>query len=203
MGINSLKCYNLREVIKYQQKDSFGGHVKQNNKMRTKDITYIALGIAALICGGIAIYQVSSFVAIPGVKYILLAPYLSMIMFVLISKIRVKHSVFVIGLPFGLIMLLMNFFMMLAIIMTSILTELSLLVVRKPNSRAFAGAVFFSGYTGASSLLISKFAIGGIFEQIPFNWIFFTTLMCLGFGIIGALLGQKILRYINRYHKSL
>ena len=177
--------------------------MKQINKMRTKDITYIALGIAALICGGIAIYQVSSFVAIPGVKYILLAPYLSMIMYVLISKIKVKHAVFVIGVPFGLIMVLMNVFMMVAIIMTSFLTEVSLLGVRKPEKRAVMGAIFFSGYTGLSSLLISKYAIGGIFEQIPLNWILFTTILCISFGIIGALMGRKILRYINRYHKSL
>lgn len=172
----------------------------KNNKIRTKDLTYIAIGIAALITGGIAIYQISTVIAIPGVKYIFMAPYLSLIMYILMSKIKIKNSIFFIGTVFGLIMMSMNLFMSISIILTSILTQISILVIKNQKQKAFIGATLFSGYAGLCALLISKYAIGGVFEQIPIKWIFTTSIICILFGYIGSRLGQRMFKYISSYN---
>lgn len=174
--------------------------MKQNRSLRTKDMTYIGIGLAALIGGGIVIYQISSIFAVPGVKYMLMAPYLSIIMYVLMSKVEVRYPALVIGTTFGLIMMLMNVFMTVSIILTSILTEVSLMGMRPSLKKRFIGAAFFSGYSGLTALLISKYAIGGVFEYIPLKWIGAVALICTLLGMAGAQLGQRIMKYVSLYH---
>ena len=174
--------------------------MKHKKSIQTRDMTYIALGIAALISGGFIIYQASLFIAMPGVKYILMAPYLSMIMYILTAKVSVRFPVLTIGTIFGLIMMFMNLFMVAAILMTSVLTEVSTFYMGRKESRNFIGAVLFSTYTGLSALVISKYAIGGVFASMPIEWIAYTAILCSVFGFAGTKLGQKILRYVNLYH---
>lgn len=176
--------------------------MKKNSEMKTRDLAYIGLGITALITGGIVIYQISSVIAIPGVKYILMAPYLSMIMYILMSKINVPHSILVIGSVFGLLMMAMNIFMTIAIISTSVLAELSVIMIHKAKTKAYIGSILFSGYTGVSALTISKYFIGGVFEEISINWIILTGFICVIFGYFGTKLGRKILKYVNLYDYS-
>lgn len=174
--------------------------MKEKNNIKTTDITYIAIGLAAIIIGGMIIYQVSSVVAIPGVKYILMAPYLSMIIYILMSKIQARNSAFLIGTAFGFIMVLINIFMGISIIVTAILTEISIIAIKKSNVRCFVGSILFSMYAGMSALIISKYMIGGVFAEISLKWIVITGAVCFLFGYAGAKLGKRIMTYINLYH---
>lgn len=171
--------------------------MKESNNIKTREMTYIAAGIAALISGGVVIYQISSFFVIPGMKYILMAPYLSMIMYILSSKIRLEHSLLWIGTVFGCIMVAMNLFMTISIVTTAVLTEISIWPIRKLESRCFVGSILFSGYAGLAALLISKYFIGGVFDIITPNGIAITTTICLIFGYAGAKLGQKIQSFMR------
>lgn len=175
--------------------------MREDNQIKTKDMTYIAAGIAALISGGILIYQISSIFVIPGVKYIFMAPYLSLIIYILMSKIKLKHSVLWIGGVFGFVMIAMNVFMTISIVSTAILTELSILFIQKSNIKCILGATLFSGYAGLCGLIISKYFVGQVFAEISLTSIVMTTLICSLFGFVGGKLGQRILIYIYRGHK--
>lgn len=170
----------------------------RNSDSITKEITYIALGVATILVGGIVIFQLSLVFPIPCVKYILLAPYLSMMIYILLSKIKRKNVLLKIGFIFGLIMIVINLFMGMTIIITTILSQLTSIIVPSTN-KAFYGAVFFSGYTGVSALIISKYLIGGVFKDISSLWMIFTALICAVFGILGTLLAKKILRHLEKY----
>jgi len=162
-----------------------------------KELTYIALGVAAIIAGGFIIFQVSMIFPFPGVKYIMMAPYLSMMFMVIQWKINRRFVLLKAGTVFGLIMLLFNLYMGMAIIVTAILAQSTSQLFPFKN-RYFWASSLFSGYTGLSTLLISKYFIGGIYLKINMTWILVCGLICLLFGMAGAYYAKKIIVYIKR-----
>jgi hypothetical protein len=160
-----------------------------------REITYIALGVASLIAGGFAILQVSMVFPIPGVKYILMSPYLSMVIFILLTKAKGKYALLKFATTFGMIMMVMNIFMGLAIGITAVLSQFSIIRL-KASGKAFYGAIFFSAYTGVSALTISKYLVGGVFEEISWIWILLTGLICALFGFLGTILAKRITKHM-------
>ncbi len=168
-----------------------------NKKQRnTKDLTSIALGVAAMIAGGIFIFQLSLIFPIPGMKYLLMAPFLSMMFMVVQSLVHAKYVVGKLGLTFGGIMMIFNLYMGVAILLTTILAQMTSLLIPFHNKH-FLGSSFFAGYTGICALLISKYLIGGIYLEISNIWIVSVGLICFAFGMAGAFYAKKILRYLR------
>ena len=64
---------------------------------KSNEITTIAMGVATLIGGGMGIYFLSAFFALPGSKYLLMAPYLSTIFYVMQYKLTSKYTLLKIG----------------------------------------------------------------------------------------------------------
>ncbi len=167
--------------------------------LSTRDITYMAIGIAAMIVGGFVIYQISMVLPIPGVKYILMSPYLSMVIFMILSKVRQNYAMLKFGCVFGFIMCIINVFMGASILLTAFLTQGSMLAVKGHDKQVLIGAILFSGYAGFSALAISKYLIGGVFREIPDIWLFNTGILCLGFGAIGTVFATKVMKHLNMY----
>lgn len=169
--------------------------MERRNSM--KDLATIAMGVAAMIGGGFVIFQISLIFPIPGVKYILMAPYLSMTIYIILKKVSHKHGLLAIGITFSLIMSVINIFMGIAIIATAMLSVLSTTGMNKAN-KAFFGAACFSGYTGFTTLVISKYFIRGVFQSITHLWIVIVTAVCFGFGVVGVLYAKKLLKYLTK-----
>lgn len=168
---------------------------------KVKEITYISIGVATLIAGGFAIFQISMFFPIPGIKYILMSPYLSMVIFILLSKVNDKFTLLKIGFTFGLIMMMINMYMGLTIVLTSILSQISINYLKNSFKISF-GAVLFSVYAGISALFVSKYIIGGVFKEISNIWLLITGLICMIFGVIGVYLAKKIIKYLPISNKN-
>lgn len=163
--------------------------------LTTRDITYIAFGVVAMIAGGAVVLSLSMVFPIPGAKYILMAPWLSMVVSILLAKVRRRHVLALFGTVFGLIMSAMNLYMGLAIVMTGLLSDVSSLPF-KEEAKPFFGGVFFAGYTGLTALAVSKFMIGGAFAGIPLGWLAATGLLCALFGLAGALMARKVMKHL-------
>jgi len=163
-----------------------------------KELTYISLGVAILIAGGFAILQLSMIFPIPGTKYILMAPYISMVFMVIQTKLGKQLILLKIGLTFGAIMSIFNLYMGITILLTSVLTQVTMLFlpVRK---RAFWGSSLFSLYMGLSALTVSKHLLGGIFLGISGLWILAIAFICLIFGLAGAMYARRIMTYLNTH----
>lgn len=169
-----------------------------SNNRSMKDLIIIAMGVAAMIGGGFVIFQISLVFPIPGVKYIMMAPYLSMMIYIILNKVKHKNAIFGVGITFSLIMTLINLYMGLAIITTTLLAALSTIGMKKQH-KTFWAASGFSGYTGLTTLIISKYMIGGAFQSISPIWIVTATILCFGFGIGGVVYAKKVLRYLTKY----
>lgn len=169
----------------------------RKDSQRVKEIVNIAIGVATIIGGGFFILQLSMIFPLPGVKYMMMSPFLSMVIYILLNRIQSKFALIKIGSVFGLIMTFINLFMGLAIIITSILTQASILLIQAPRKKALYGAILFSGYTGFCALTISKYIVGGVFMEISLSWLLLTGAICLVFGAIGTYLAGKLMKYIK------
>lgn len=165
------------------------------------EITYIAIGIAAMISGGIFILQISTIFPLPGMKYILMAPYLSIIIYILLSIVQTNFAMLKIGCVFGFLMTFINLFMGLAIILTALLTQISILFLGDFTKKAFWGAILFSGYTGVCAVAISKYLVGEALRNISNWWLVLIGVICLGFGSLGTVVARKIVKHIRLSHR--
>lgn len=162
------------------------------SKISTRDIAHIAMGIAALICGGFVILQISLVFPLPGIKYIFMAPFISMVIYILIQKLESNFGFMWIGLVFAVVMTVFSIFMTIAIAITAILTQLFVLLVKNKRIKNIVGSILFSTFMGLSALFVSKFMIGGVYAELSNVWIFVTSIICTLFGGAGVFFGVKL-----------
>lgn len=165
-----------------------------HNPNSTASLTHIALSVAALIAGGGCIFFFSRWIPFPGMKYLLMSPYLSLVMTIVMRRIPASNLLLKINTVFGLIMSLVTLYMGLAIFMTGLLSQLvyNLLPGHSVKKIRFSAASY-SAFTVLTALLISKFMIGGpIFEAIHPLWMLSATLIGFGLGILGTFPGMQV-----------
>jgi len=157
------------------------------------------MSVAMIIGGGIGIYMISAFFPIPGGKYIMMAPFISMILYVIQIKLKGKYTLLKIGGVFAMTMMVVNLFMGIAIIVTTVLTFISIRFISDYEKRAFWGSVLFAGFTGLCALTITKAFIGGILDEVPYYGFIIIGGLCSLFGVMGTNLAKKVLRHLNGY----
>lgn len=163
---------------------------------KTREITHIAIGVATLLIGGLLILQVSMILPIPGVKYIMMAPYMSMTLYILLDKLRTPYALLKIGAVFAGLMTIINVFMGLAILLTTLCTYLTTLIKKDERVRNAIGATFFSVYTGLTALMIPKYLMGGVFANVTWQWILLAAVLCGILGTLGTYLARKLTIYL-------
>ncbi len=165
----------------------------------TLEIAQIAIAVATIIVGGYVILILSSPLAIPGLKYIMMAPYLSMVLTILINRVKSKFVIIKANAVFALLMSFINLYMGLAILLSGLLAQALKLLLIKDNR--WTRGITCSGYAGfviLTALPISKHLIGGaVFEQITMQWIFIAAGIAFLFGAAGSLFGEFISKRIS------
>lgn len=169
-------------------------------KSKNHEIAIIAVSVAMLIGGGIGIYAVGSAFPIPGSKYIMMAPLLSTVIYVIQMKLMGEYTILKLGGVFALTMAIVNLFMAIAILATTLMTQLSIGWIKDTQKKAFWGSIFFAGYTGLFALTITKAFIGGIVDEVPYFVFVIIGVLCSGFGVFGTVIAKKILRHLNGYY---
>ena len=166
-----------------------------NNKIR--EITIIAIGVSIIIGGGFAIIMFSAFFPVPGLKFILMSPFLSTVIYVIQRRVDSKSTLIKLGIVFAFIMTTINFYMGIAILMTTLITHISTVWIKDFEKRVFWGSALFSGYTGVFALEITKVFIGGPVRDMSNRWILIIGLICTLFGIMGNYLAKRVLKNIR------
>lgn len=166
------------------------------NHSRAQKVTNIAIGVATIIGGGFVIFQFSNIVPLPGMKYVLMSPYLSLMFYILIMRVESKYTLLYVGAVFGGIMIIINTFMGISILLTTLLSQGVMLPLKRKRTRAFVGSIAFSGFSTFVALNISKLLLGGAFAQIKLEWIVLSTVFALLMGTMGASFAKRITRYI-------
>lgn len=181
-------CYN--KVTRLER--VFGIMKKKTN---VREIAYLAMFLAILIVGGFVVYQVTALSPLPGMKYVLMGPYIACIFYLAQSKVPVKWVMLKFSLSFAMIMVFFNVFMGIAISITGIISVLvSETIGRK--YKLITSSVMFATLTPIVSITLAKYMIGGVFLEVTFTWILLAGLLGCVFGLMGVFFGMKIEKYL-------
>lgn len=170
-------------------------------KFKTSDITYMSFSIILLLSGGYLLYYMSLLFPVPGSKFLIMSPYLSLVLFFPIKKIKKVGVMSLISIIFGLILSIFTLFMGIAIILTGILADLTTLVfIRnyKTNKKIIISTAFYPLYAYTTSIYITNFITGNLLYNIVKIDIFiFIGLIIFLLGIIGSFIGNNIYKRIT------
>lgn len=168
--------------------------MKSKPQLTTREITEIAMSVAALIVGGYLIYIVSSQFPLPGVKYTVMAPYLSLIAAFVLTYFNSSWVLLIVNMVFAMVMTIISPYMGISIIAVALLTHFSYLIIRiKARYRTFLVASLYSSYVVGVALWISKTFIGtAIFKNITLPYVLLLMLLAFFTGAFGAHFGVII-----------
>lgn len=176
-------------------------------KLSTRQLTYDALTLTLLIVGGVVLYYLSKVLPLPGAKFLLMAPYLTIVLYYPVKRSPKPGTITVINLGFAALLSLVSLFMGIAIVLSGILTDLTVILLFKSYDTEFKrriGISFYPAYAMLTSLFITDFITGkhlyGNFGLWPVIIMTVATFV-LGYG--GAILGSVIERRVYKGVKRL
>lgn len=163
-------------------------------KNQTRSMTQLAMSVAAMIAGGSAIFILSQVFVLPSVKYVLMAPYLALVIVLVERLVSMRFSIIIFNLVFAGIMSFITIYMGMAIIVTGLITQLVALAYReKTKAHMMIVGSTYAGATSFSALFFAKVFIGGAaFDLITPLWVALATLISCFFGVLGASVGLQI-----------
>ncbi|MGB3367049.1 MAG: hypothetical protein WBA54_06155 [Acidaminobacteraceae bacterium] len=163
--------------------------------LNLRESIFISLLVSMLLGGGYVLYIASTYLPMPGMKYVILAPYLSLIICALRVLVTNKWAVIRFNIVFAMIMSLISIYMSLAIIITTILTELTGLVLGQFASKFknLITSALYSFYAVFVSLITLKYILLTS-DIIEISIIMIISLSLVGFvlGIFGARIGEEV-----------
>ena len=187
-----LVCFDkINNGYKINTKLLYGGLMKGN----LRETIFISLLVSILIGGGYVLYIISAYFPMPGMKYVVLAPYLSLIICALRILVKKKWAVIKFNIVFAMIMSLVTIYMSMAIIITTLLTELTGLILIKFSYefRNIIVSALYSFYAVLISLIVIKYVLVTP-EFISVSNVMIMSFCLAGFilGILGAKIGEQV-----------
>lgn len=172
---------------------------RKKSLLNTKDIAIIAMQVAALIVGGYFIVLTMGQFPLPGIKYVALAPYLTMVMFIIEARTNRPYSVFYVNLVFAGMMTLINLYMGLAIVIVGVLYVTEERLIKGCALKSEVLAVSYAVWTVGVSLMVSKYLIGtAVFQIITPLYILVLMGIAILAGGIGVYFAKLVLGRIGK-----
>ncbi len=180
-----LVCFDkINNGYKINTKLLYGGLMKGN----LRETIFISLLVSILIGGGYVLYIISAYFPMPGMKYVVLICALR----ILVKK---KWAVIKFNIVFAMIMSLVTIYMSMAIIITTLLTELTGLILIKFSYefRNIIVSALYSFYAVLISLIVIKYVLVTP-EFISVSNVMIMSFCLAGFilGILGAKIGEQV-----------
>lgn len=164
-------------------------------KLNLRETIFISLLVSILLGGGYVLYIISTYFPLPGMKYVILAPYLSLIICALRVLIKHKWAVLRFNIVFAMIMSLISIYMSMAIIVTTILTEITSILFGKVSFdfKNIVSSALYSFYSVLISLITVKYILFSA-SAVNISSTLILSLSLFGFilGIFGAKIGEQV-----------
>lgn len=166
-------------------------------KRNTKELTFMALMASALLVGGYMLYILSKTIPLPSSKFLVMAPYLSLVMYLSLKHTRRPWTMTIIstvfGTVFGIVISIFSLFMGIAIIAAGIFSDLTGLLIPNHYTTERSIKIASSSYafwSFAVSLFITDFVTGNILYGVfgPITFILMGVLI-FSLGYLGTLFG--------------
>lgn len=165
---------------------------------KTKEVAQIAMIVAAMVSGGYIIYMTLGQIPLPGIKYVVMAPYFSVVMALLVDLSPKPYRIFWVNAVFSGIMTTINFYMGLSILCVGLLCSGLEFVLKGSSKRAYILGASYAMFTVGVSLFFSKYIIGNaLFQMVTPIYIGILMSLTLALGSIGAIMGVFISKKVK------
>jgi energy-coupling factor transport system substrate-specific component len=174
--------------------------------MNTKiiSITYSALTVAILYVGGYVLYTLSGALALPGNRFILLAPFLSFVFYFPIVKLKQNWLFTKINVVLALVLAYISIFMSLAICATGLLTDLTALLIFRPldkNYKIVLTCSFYPVYAVLTSFYVTTYlTTSTMFANISIEFLLILISIVYILGLFGSYMAFKLKDRILHKH---
>lgn len=171
-------------------------------KLTTRDTTFFALLLSALIAGGYVLFIISRTIPVPGFKYVIMAPYFALVLMFLMAKVPRKGAILLFNAGFAGIMSFITPVMGFAILSTGAMTEGVFILlskgIKKPTQHMIT-ASSYSAFAVLTSILFTYWLTNiQVYEIIgPIGTAALTALAFI-LGAIGAYVGLVIRKRISQ-----
>lgn len=176
-------------------------------KLTTRDTTFFALLLSALIAGGYMLFVISRTIPIPGFKYVIMSPYFALVLMLLMGKVPKKGAILLFNAGFAGIMSFITPVMGFAIITTGAMTELIFLLLSKGVKKPVQHMITASSYSSLAvltSILYTYWLTNiQVYEIIGPIGTGALGLLALILGLIGAYAGLLVRRRISQRHVNM
>ena len=168
--------------------------MNKKNNITTNELVSLALTVAALIVGGYMLYLVGVSFPIPGIKYLMLTPYMAFMITFILLKFENKKSFFYVNTTFALIMSLMSIYMGITIFAVGIATQIVLLVFPK----TYPLYLYVASFVYAETIVFFAMFTSSVVMNLPlYDHLSTLHLLIIGFlglitSIFGCIAGQVI-----------
>ncbi len=166
-------------------------------KYSTREITLIAIVVAIMISVGYILYVVGSIFPGSGSKFVTMAPFLSFMLTILISKIKKVGTIFSTSLIFGGIMTFISVFMGVAIIASGILSDIITFILFRNYNKSYkimASTALFPMFSAITSILVGNFITGNKLHVVfgGTTTVIILSICIYALGLFGSYMGLKL-----------
>lgn len=170
--------------------------------MKTREMTFVSLLVATLVAGGYVMYLLSRVVPVPGSKFLVMAPYLALMMFIAIKRLNSAWAMTLVSLVFGAVISVFALVMGLAIVAAGIASDLTRRLLpggsRTPAMLCLHAALY-PLWSFWLSLAISHYVTGSLLYGAIGPWpLLWGGVLVYALGLAGAGVGLKISLRLSR-----
>ncbi len=169
--------------------------------MKAHQLTFIGILVAVLVTGGYVLYWVSRFLPVPGSKFLVMAPYLGLIMAIALFRLPSPWTMSKVSVVFGVVVSLFTPVMGVTIVTAGLLSDF-LSRLMPANSKSFSSlapkAALYPMLSLVLSLFVSNVMTGNVlYGALGLGPFLFAALLAYGLGLLGAYLGLRIVARVR------
>lgn len=148
---------------------------------------------ALMILGGSILYFISKLLPIPGSKLIVMGPYLTLILTLVINRYPRFGTISVINFVFGALMIIISPWMTFSIIVTGIISDIIMLLPIWFKVKQLLAMGVYNGMSLLTSVYIANYITGNtVFIILDPKVIIIATIIAFITGILGGYAGLKV-----------
>jgi len=171
--------------------------------VKTNHITFLGALVAVLVAGGYVLYVLSKAMPIPGGKFLVMGPYLSLIMLIALLRLKSVWSMTFVSLPFAVVISAFTPVMGAAIISAGILSDITgrlLFGTKLSDLRLCLRAALYPMWAIVLSLSISDYLTGNLlYGKAGLQPLILGAILAYALGIVGAFAGLSVTRRMWPY----
>ncbi len=169
-------------------------------KLTTRELAQDALVVTLLIVGGYLLYFVSKVFPFPGGKFIVMAPYLTLVLYFPIARTKRVGTITLVNMAFAILLGFISFFMSVAIVLSGALTDAVALIVGgyRTEKHILFVLPLYAVFSLISSVYIADYITGSrIYGTFGIGPIAVMALVVYGLGLIGTFTGKWLSRRLQ------